>query len=226
MTYILDQILKELGLKGVGLVGDERTRAEYNFLGHFWIGGQQSPVYEAPIPEIGVLALLGDILEHILQNLLPVLGPKQIQFHAAGEDLLLDHIGLVFKVVNKIGHQFVSIVDDFDVLSDDPDDGGLGFGVVKVVQVLADVGEESFVLVGVFPEDIPDDDDCLLDHIGDFGLEGLPQALHAFVSHFLQLDGTFAHGVDCLSDKLDVDLVDVLLQLVQNHEDVLVVGNF
>ena len=139
---------------------------------------------------------------------------------------MLDHIGLVFEVVNKIGHQLVSIVDDFDVLSDDPDDGGLGFGVVKVVQVLADVGEESFVLVGVFPEDIPNDDDCLLDYVGDFGLEGLPQTLHAFVGHFLQLDGTFAHGVDCFSDKLDVDLMDVLLQLVQNHEDVLVVGNF
>lgn len=39
MADILDQILKEFCLKGVGLVGDERTRAEYNFLGHFWIGG-------------------------------------------------------------------------------------------------------------------------------------------------------------------------------------------
>jgi len=64
----------------------------------------------------------------------------QVEFHAAHQDLLLDHIWLVFEVLHEVGHQFISVINDLDVLSDDPDDGGFGFGVVEVVQVLADIG--------------------------------------------------------------------------------------
>ena len=226
MPDILNQIFKKLGLKCVGLVRNKRPGAEHYFLGHFGIGGQKSPVDETSISEIRVLALLGDIFEHIFQNLLPVFRSKQIQFHAAGQNLLLDYIGFVFEVVNEIGHKLVSIVNDFDVLSDDPDDGGFGFRVIQIVQILADVSEKSLVFVGVFPEDVPDDDYCLLNHIGDLCFKSLPQTLHALVCHFLQLDGALAHGVDCLSYKLDVHLVDVLFQLVQDHENILVVGYF
>lgn len=49
--------------------------------------------------------------------------------------------------------------------------------------------------------------------------------MDALVCHFLQLDSAFSHGVDRLPDELHIDLVDVLLQLVQNHEDILVVGD-
>lgn len=64
----------------------------------------------------------------------------EVEFHAAHQDLLLDHIWLVFEVLHEVGHQFISVINDLDVLSDDPDDGGFGFGVVEVVQVLADIG--------------------------------------------------------------------------------------
>jgi hypothetical protein len=53
----------------------------------------------------------------------------------------LDDIWLIFEVLDKVAHKFIRIVDDFDVLTDDPDDGGFGFWVVEVVEVLTDIGE-------------------------------------------------------------------------------------
>lgn len=63
----------------------------------------------------------------------------QVEFHAAHQNLLLYHIWLVFEVLYEVGHQFIGVINDLDVLSDDPNDGGFGFGVVEVVQVLADI---------------------------------------------------------------------------------------
>jgi len=148
----------------------------------------------------------------------------QVEFHAAHQDLLLDNIWLVFEVLNEVCHEFISVINYFDVLSDDPDDGGLGFGVIEVVQVLADVCEQPLILVGVLSENVADDDDCFLNDIGYFSPESFPKALHALIGHFLQFDSALTHGVHCLSDKLHVHLMNIFLQLMQDHENVLVVG--
>ena len=138
--------------------------------------------------------------------------------------MLLDYIWLVFEVLDEVCHEFISVINYFDVLSDDPDDGGLGFGIIEVVQVLADVCEQPLILVWVFSEYVADDDDCFLNDIGYFSFESFPKALDALIGHFLQFDSALTHGVDCLSDKLHIYLMNVLLQFMQNHENVLIVG--
>lgn len=65
----------------------------------------------------------------------------QVEFHATDQDLLLDHIRLVLEILHEVSHEFISIIDDFDILSNDPDDGGLGFGVVEIIEILTDVGK-------------------------------------------------------------------------------------
>jgi hypothetical protein len=46
----------------------------------------------------------------------------QIELHTTDENLLLDHIRLVFEVLDEVGHEFISIIDYLDVLSNDPYD--------------------------------------------------------------------------------------------------------
>ena len=139
---------------------------------------------------------------------------------------MLHYIGFILEVLDEVSHQVISIVDDLDVLANDPDNGGFGLWIVQVIEIFADIGEEAFVFVGVFPEDIADDDDCLLHYIGYFSFECFPEALYAFVCHFFKFDSTLAHGIDCFSYEFNVDFVDVLLEFVQDHENVFVVCNF
>lgn len=214
MADVFDELLKKFSLEGERLLRDEGTGTEDDLLGQLRVGREKPPVDEAAVTQIRVFALLGDVLKEILQNFLAILRLVQIELHATNQDLLLDDIRLVLEIFHEIGHELISIIDDFDVLSDDPDDGGLGFGVIQIVKILTDISKQSLVLVGVLPEDIADDDDCLLNHVGNLGLEGLPQALDTLIGHFFQLDGTLAHRVDSLPHELHIDFVDVLLELV------------
>lgn len=171
---VLNELFEEFCLQGEGLLRNEGTGTKNNFLGKLRVSGQKSPVDEAAIPEIRVFAFLGDVLEEILEDFLPIFRFVQIELHAGNQDLLLDHIRLILEVLNEVGHELVSIIDDLDVLSNNPDNRSLGLWVVEVVEVLADVSEEALVLVGVLAEDISNDDDCLLHDVGDLGLECLP----------------------------------------------------
>lgn len=139
MSNVFDEFFEELGFEGEGLFRDEWTGGKDDFLGELGVGREQAPVDEAAVAQIRVLALLGDVFEEILQDFLAVFRLVKVELHAAYQNLLLDDIRLIFEVLHEVGHEFIGIVDDFDVLSNDPDDGGFGLRVVEVVEVLADI---------------------------------------------------------------------------------------
>lgn len=170
MTNVFDKLLKEFCLEGEGLLRNERTGAENDFFSQLRVSREKPPIDEATITQIRIFTLLCDIFEEILQNFLAILWLVKIELHAANEYLLLDHIRLVLEILHEIGHKFISIIDDFNILSNDPDDGGLSFRVIQIVEILADISKQSLVFIGVLPEDITDDDDCLLHNVGNFGL--------------------------------------------------------
>ena len=114
-----------------------------------------------------------------------VLRPEEIEFHTANQDLVLDNVWLVLEVLHEVGHQLVCIIYGLNILSDNPYDRSFCLRIIEVVKVLANVTQQSLVFARVFPEYVSDDDDRFLHHIGNLGLEGLPQALHALISHFL-----------------------------------------
>jgi hypothetical protein len=135
----------------------------------------------------------------------------KIKFHAANEYLLLHHIRLILEILHEVCHELVCVVDDLNILSNNPNNRGLCFRVIKVVQVLANVSKQSFIFIRVFPENVPNHYYCFLNHIWNFGLKSFPQALNTFIGHFLQFNSTFTHGVDCFSNKLNVNFMNVLL---------------
>lgn len=155
-----------------------------------------------------------------------IVRPQEIQLHAAGEDLLLNDIGLILKIFNEIRHEFISIIDNFYILTNDPNDRSLCFRIIQVIEILADICEKPFVLVGILSENVSYHDDRFLDYIRNFSFESLPQALNTFVSHFLQLYSAFAHGINGFSNKLHIHLVNILFEFVENHQDIFIVGNF
>lgn len=151
---------------------------------------------------------------------------QEIQLHAASENLLLNDIGLVLKIFNEIRHEFIGIIDNFYILTNDPNDRSLCFRIIQVIEILADICEKPFVLVGILSENVSYHDDSFLNYIRNFSFESLPQTLDTFVSHLLQFYSTFAHGIYGLSNKLHIHLVNILLEFVENHQDILIVGNF
>lgn len=94
----------------------------------------------------------------------------QVKLHTADQDLLLHYVWLILEVLDEVQHQLISVVDDLDILTDDPNYGGFCLGVVEVVEIFTDVCEKALIFVWVFSEDVTDDDDCLLHDIGDLGL--------------------------------------------------------
>lgn len=72
---------------------------------------------------------------------------------------------LLEKCVNEVVQKVIGIVDPVRELSDDPDDGRLGFGLVQKIHVLAQLRYDTFVPARISPEDIPDNDNGFLDDI-------------------------------------------------------------
>lgn len=99
---VLDKTLEQFRLEGVGLLRNEGSLFEDHSLGEFWTGREQSPVDIASVPEVWVFALLGDVFEKVLQNLLPFCRFVQIELHAADQDLVLHHVWLVLEVLCEV----------------------------------------------------------------------------------------------------------------------------
>lgn len=55
----------------------------------------------------------------------------QIQLHAAEKNLMLHNIGLILEILSKTTHNLIGIFYHLNVLSNNPDDGSFGFGIVK-----------------------------------------------------------------------------------------------
>ena len=131
--------------------------------------------------------------------------------------------------------QGVGVLNAVGVLPDDPDDSGFGFGFVELINLADDSGDDGFVLVGVFAEDVLDDDGGFLDDVGDAGVDELEEGVDALPCSWLDLDGEFTDGADGFADELDIDLGGVFAELVEDdgnvgfggeHEDEFELGDF
>lgn len=78
-----------------------------------------------------------------------------------------------------------------------------------------DGGRED-VPVGVSTEDVLDDNNRLLHHVVDFGLDQLKQHVDAAFRSPLELDRCPANGADGAANKVHIDLLSVLLQLQED----------
>jgi hypothetical protein len=63
-------------------------------------------------------------------------------------------VRLLDERVDEDAEQVRGVVDLVGVLADDPDERRLGFGLVELVEVRAECGDDAFVGGGVFAEDV------------------------------------------------------------------------
>lgn len=91
------------------------------------------------------------------------------EFDGGGEEGELDFDGLVGEGEEEFFKEGVAVFDAVRVVSDDPDHGGFGFGLVDGVEVLAERADDGFVFVWVFAEDVADYDRGFLHDVGYFG---------------------------------------------------------
>ena len=138
---------------------------------------------------------------------------------------MLNYVWLVFEILCEIIQKLICVFNHFHILSNNPYNWGLGFWVVKRLQIFTDVAQKPFILVWIFSENVSHDDNWLLYHIRNFGFQCLWQALHTLVSHFLQLDCTSTHRSDSFSHEFHINLLDTLFQMMQNHQNVFIVGD-
>lgn len=140
--------------------------------------------------------------------------------------MLLNNIRLILKIFDKITNQLICVINDFNILTNNPYDWSFGLRVIEVVEVLANINKESLIFVRIFTKDISYYDYCLLNNISNFCLKCLPQALDTFISHFFKLNRAFSHCIDCFADKLNIYFVNILFELMQNHQYIFIISNF
>lgn len=108
---VADQLVQQGRLDQVGLLGDERLLRQNNFLSSGRVRGEQTPVNEASVAEIWILAVLRGERQDLLDQLLGVRGSLEEQLDDAGEQLELDLAVLVVEVVEEGLEQLVCVVD-------------------------------------------------------------------------------------------------------------------
>ena len=209
-----------LWLEAVGVVLDDGLVSEDDELRGLGICGQEPPVDEATIAEIRVVRFLGRQIEHALDHVLRLLRVLEEALDGGREELKLDRRVLLLKGLEEGVKELVGVVDTFGVLTNDPDHGRLGLGLVESVKVVAQGGDDALIPVGVTAENVLDDDDGLLHDVVDFGLDELKENPDAALGRSLELDGASSDGADGLADEVDVDLCGVLLELEEDLVDV------
>mmetsp|Transcript_93534 Transcript_93534/g.261644 ORF Transcript_93534/g.261644 Transcript_93534/m.261644 type:complete len:489 (+) Transcript_93534:1040-2506(+) len=211
-----DQPVEHPGLRREGVLGDRGPLAEDDPLCHLRVLVQHPPVHVATVPKIRVVALVGGRLEDAGDEVSRRLRALQAELHRRREHLQLHVRRLVQEVLREALQQLDAVVNPVGVLTDDPDHGGLGLGLVQVLQVLAEVGDDRLVLPRISPENVPDDDQGLLHDVAHLRADQLQQGVDATLRGAAELDGALADRADRPSDALDVDLGGVLAELGQD----------
>jgi len=112
---------------------------------------------------------------------------------------MLYNAGLFDESISKIRQKFIRILDCVNIFTDDPDHGCFCFGIIKSLEVLADLFEDTFIVFWVFPEDISDYNDCFLCNIFLFGFETFPKNLYTLWSSFLKFNCATSNCADGLN---------------------------
>ena len=100
-----------------------------------------------------------------LDQLLTIIWLLQKELDNGGQQLQLHLRRLVIKTVQKRLQQLVGIVNALGILANDPHHGRTCLRLVKRVEILAELGNDGLVLVGIFAEDVFDHDNCLLNNV-------------------------------------------------------------
>ena len=105
-------------LQQVSLLCDQRLLCGDDIL-RVRVCAEQPPVDEAPVPEVGVLALLGGKAEHLLHQLLGVSRPLEEQLYNSSEELELDLGVLVMEVVQEVLEKLNRVVNCLSMFAND-----------------------------------------------------------------------------------------------------------
>lgn len=149
----LDELLEQGRVQAQVVLADSVLAFEQQLLGELGVGAEQSPVEVASVADVHVL----DVLEHFedaLDDGLALGRRNERELDAGGQQLQLDLAGLLLEVVQENLQYGFRLVDVVDVLADDPEQGGLGVGLVDGLDFVHDLDQDFFVALGVLAEDV------------------------------------------------------------------------
>lgn len=185
-----EQLVKGPAVHAVGVRRDCGLLREDDLARRAGAEGEQPPVHEPAVAQVGVVDLLRRPLEHLVHERLGrvALGLVDEDLDRGGEERELHLRGLLEERVREVVHQLVRVLDAVRELPDDPDHGGFALWLVERVEVCAEGGDDAFVSPGVSPEDILDDDHGFLHDIGDLCLDKFKECFDAVICGWLDLD--------------------------------------
>mmetsp|Transcript_26828 Transcript_26828/g.56647 ORF Transcript_26828/g.56647 Transcript_26828/m.56647 type:complete len:480 (+) Transcript_26828:733-2172(+) len=212
--------IQQIGFQSEGVILNDRLVTQYNKLGSLRICGEQPPINESTITQIGIVTLLCGQIQYPLDHILRLLGIFKEALDRGSEKLEL-HGGIFLLECFEEGiKEFVGVINAFSVFTNDPNHGGLGLGFVEGVKVVAEGGNDGLVSVGITTEDVLDDNDTLLDDIVDLGLDKFQEDADATLGRALELHGASSNGRHGLAHKVNIDLSGILLQFQQYLIDI------
>lgn len=127
------------------------------------------------------------------------------------------------ETIHKSTKDITRIADLLRILTHNPDEGSPGIGFIQFVDALAESRDDSFV-AGIFPEDVLNDHNRLLDDVVHLGVDQIQQSVHALLAGALDLDGDLTDGLDGASHKVHIDFQGVFLQFRQKLVDIALTG--
>ena len=141
-------------------------------------------------------------------------------------DLAPENLANLCKFFRKDFHETTknvsSVADLFGILSDNPDERSSGIRLVKFINALTQSGNDAFVS-WVFPEDIFDHDDGLLNNIIDLCSYQIKQSVDTFLARALDLDCDLTNCFHGPLDDIHVNFQRVFFEFRKELINVLIV---
>ena len=170
---VQQKLVERTTIHAVRVVRDGRFLREHDFTCDGRVDREQAPIHEAPVAQVGIVNLFGRPLEHLVHERLDRVGRALVdeQLDGRGDKRELHLDGLLEKVIRKIVHELVGVVDAVRELPDDPDHRRLCLGFVEDVEILTELWDDQLISARISPEDVLYNDSCFLHDVGHLRLD-------------------------------------------------------
>jgi len=171
---------------------------------------QHSPIDIASVPEIWVVTLFSGQANNFCDQVFSYIFNFEVQFNTCSEDSQLHFLWFFFEVLCEYLQKIDTVINSVTVLSEDPDHGCPRLLVVEVLEVVAQLYDDSLVFAWVSPDDVLHNNNNFLNNIVRLARRQLKQCLNTTICRPLDFNRNSPDRGDGFSDERNVNFLSVV----------------